>query len=360
MNYKGTTKLETERLILRRFKITDADDMFENYASNDNVTKYMTWETHKDIDATKEYLQSLTKSYSNSKFFDWAIELKSENKVIGSIGAKKPDENLSKIEIGYCIGEKWWNHGIVTEALKEIIRFLFEEVDVNRIEAYHDIRNPASGRVMQKCGMKFEGVLRQAYLFKNGVADVYVYSILKSDIKKTQCSDKIDSNINIRNMTFSDIDTIYNNFKEQNWNKSKKQFEAYYENQKSGKVAVIVATVQNDIAGYLTINPQAKVGPFASKSIPEISDLNVFMKYQKRGIANKLLDFTENLVAKNYSAICLGVGLHSGYGRAQRIYVKRGYMPDGTGVWYSDKKAESYKPYPIDDDLVLYMSKRLK
>lgn len=184
MNYKGTTKLETERLILRRFEITDADDMFENYASSDNVTKYMTWETHKDIDATKEYLQSLTKSYSDSKVFDWAIELKSENKVIGSIGAKKPDENLSKIEIGYCIGEKWWNHGIVTEALKEIIRFLFEEVDVNRIEAYHDIRNPASGRVMQKCGMKFEGVLRQAYLFKNGVADVYVYSILKSDIKK--------------------------------------------------------------------------------------------------------------------------------------------------------------------------------
>lgn len=68
MNYKGTTKLETERLILRRFKITDADDMFENYASNDNVTKYMTWETHKDIDATKEYLQSLTKVIVTAKF----------------------------------------------------------------------------------------------------------------------------------------------------------------------------------------------------------------------------------------------------------------------------------------------------
>ena len=360
MNYKGTTKLETERLILRKFKITDAQDMFDNYASSDNVTKYMTWETHKNIDVTKEYLQSLTESYSDGKVFDWAIKLKSENKVIGSISAKNLNENISKIEIGYCIGEKWWNHGIVTEALKEIIRFLFEEVDINRIEAYHDIRNPASGRVMQKCGMKFEGILRQAYPSKNDVVDVCIYSILKSDIKKTQCSDKIDSNINIRNMTFSDIDTIYNNFKEQNWNKPKKQFESYYENQKSGEVAVIVATVQNDIAGYLTINPQAKIGPFANKNIPEISDLNVFMKYQKKGIANRLLDFAENLVAKNYGTICLGVGLHSGYGQAQRIYVKRGYIPDGTGVWYSDKKAESYKPYPIDDDLVLYMSKKLK
>lgn len=167
-------------------------------------------------------------------------------------------------------------------------------------------------------------------------------------------------NINIRNMAFSDIDVIYNNFKEQNWNKPKEQFEAYYENQKSGKVAVIVAAVQNDIAGYLTINPQAKVRPFENKNIPEISDLNVFMKYQKRGIANKLLDFAENLVAKNYSTICLGVGLHSGYGQAQRIYVKRGYIPDGTGVWYGNKKAIPCEPYPIDDDLVLYMSKKLK
>lgn len=74
MNYKGTAKLETERLILRRFKITDADDMFENYASSDNVTKYMTWETHSNIDVTREYLQSLTKSYSDGKVFDWAKE----------------------------------------------------------------------------------------------------------------------------------------------------------------------------------------------------------------------------------------------------------------------------------------------
>lgn len=177
--------------------------------------------------------------------------------------------------------------------------------------------------------------------------------------RKKQCGDKTDLNINIRSMTFSDIDIICNNFKEQNWNKPKEQFEHYYENQKSGKLKIIVASVDNDIAGYLTIKPQAKVGPFASKNIPEISDLNVFMKYQKRGIANKLLDFTENLVSEKSDTICLGVGLHSGYGQAQRIYVKRGYVPDGTGVWYSDKKSEPYKSYPIDDDLVLYMYKKL-
>lgn len=182
MNYKGTTRLETNRLILRQFKITDAQAVFENYASSDDVTKYTTWETYHDIDAVRNYLSSLIESYKDGKTFNWAIELKNENKVIGSIGAKKLDENVSKIEVGYCIGEKWWNQGIATEALKEIIRFLFEEVGLNRIEAYHDVRNLASGRVMQKCGMKCEGILRQFYPFNGGVSDVYIYSILKDDM----------------------------------------------------------------------------------------------------------------------------------------------------------------------------------
>lgn len=186
MNYKGTVKLETDRLILRRFKITDAKDIFENYASSDEVTRYLTWETHSNIYVTKEYLKNLIESYNDCKTFDWAIELKNENKIIGSIGAKNLDENVSKIEVGYCIGEKWWGYGIVTEAFQEVIRFLFREVGVNRIEAYHNVINLASGRVMQKCGMSFEGVLRQAYPFKNGVADVYIYSILKSDVKFEQ------------------------------------------------------------------------------------------------------------------------------------------------------------------------------
>lgn len=183
MNYKGTIKLETNRLILRKLRIEDAKDVFKNYASSDDVTKYLTWETHSNIYETKNYLQDLIERYKDGKTFDWAIELKSENIVVGSICAKIPNEIISKIEIGYCIGKNWWNQGIVTEALQKVIRFLFEEINVNRIEAYHDVRNLASGRVMQKCGMKFEGVLRQAYKFKNGLADVYIYSILKDDLK---------------------------------------------------------------------------------------------------------------------------------------------------------------------------------
>ena len=100
-------------------------------------------------------------------------------------------------------------------------------------------------------------------------------------------------------------------------------------------------------------------GAFANKKIPEIIDLNVFKKYQNKGIGNKLLDSVENLAKKFGDTVCLGVGLHSGYGNAQKIYTQRGYIPDGSGVWYKDKPAVPYQDYCNDDDLVLYMSKKL-
>lgn len=188
MNYKGTTKLETERLILRRFTIDDANDVFKNYASSDEVTRYITWETHSSISVTKDYLRGLIESYKDGKTFNWAIELKNENQVIGQIGATNPDENVSKIEVGYCIGEKWWGRGIATEALQKVISFLFEEVGVNRIEAYHNAKNLASGKVMQKCGMRLEGILRQSYKYKDGISDECIYGILRDDIKNnTSC-----------------------------------------------------------------------------------------------------------------------------------------------------------------------------
>ena len=169
-----------------------------------------------------------------------------------------------------------------------------------------------------------------------------------------------NGNLLIRSMMFSDINIIFNNFKEQLWNKPKEQFENYYKDQELKKLEVIVANLDNDVAGYLILNTKPKIGPFSNENMPEISDLNVFIKYQKKGIANKLLDVTENLVSKNYDAICLGVGLHSGYGQAQKIYVKRGYIPDGSGVWYNDEKATPYSSYPVDDNLILYMYKKLK
>ena len=112
-------------------------------------------------------------------------------------------------------------------------------------------------------------------------------------------------------------------------------------------------------AGYVLLLPQDAHGPFAGRAIPVISDFNVLEKYQRAGIGSRLLDAAESAAAEIADEVCLGVGLHSGYGPAQRLYVKRGFIPDGSGVWYQDKLPAPYTACVNDDDLVLYLSKKL-
>lgn len=112
-------------------------------------------------------------------------------------------------------------------------------------------------------------------------------------------------------------------------------------------------------AGYINVYPDSKQGAFANQGYPEIVDFGVLVKYRRNGVGSKLMDAAEQ-IAKEYSDfVYLGVGMHNGYGSAQRMYAKRGYIPDGTGVWYGDKVCEQYADCCNDDDLVLYMSKRL-
>lgn len=181
MNHIGTKTLETERLILRKFKDEDASDLFNNWASDSNVTKYLTWPTHENLDTSKYVIGLWLNEYSNSDHYNWCIEIKESGQAIGSISVVSIDENVEAVEIGYCIGKEYWNKGIVTEAFLSIIKFLFEEVDVKRIVAKHDTNNPASGAVMKKCGLKFEGVNRKAGKNNTGICDMAVYSILKEE-----------------------------------------------------------------------------------------------------------------------------------------------------------------------------------
>lgn len=181
MNHIGTKTLETERLILRKFKGEDASDLFNNWANDSNVTKYLTWPTHENLDTSKYVIGLWLNEYSNSDHYNWCIELKEDGQAIGSISVVSIDENVEAVEIGYCIGKEYWDKGIVTEAFLSIIKFLFEEVDVKRIVAKHDTNNPASGAVMKKCGLKFEGVNRKAGKNNTGICDMAVYSILKEE-----------------------------------------------------------------------------------------------------------------------------------------------------------------------------------
>lgn len=178
-----TISIETERLILRQFSTDDANDMFE-WLSSDNVTKHLTFPTYKNIEDVYDRLDYLLDKYKNDDdFYNWCIELKEENKAIGDISCVNINYNINCARIGYCLNEKYWSQGFMSEALEAIINYLLFNQNFNRIESSHSICNPSSGKVMQKCNMQKEGVLRSAAKSNFGITDSVVYSILKSDLK---------------------------------------------------------------------------------------------------------------------------------------------------------------------------------
>ena len=184
MNHKGTQYLDTERLVLRPFTNDDVESSYRNWTSDEKVVKYLRWQVHESIDVTEKVLDCWISDYAYPNKYQWAIVLKDTNEVIGTISTVGMNENIDMVHIGYCIGSRWWNCGYVSEALNEIIRYFFEEVGVKRIEAYHDPFNGASGSVMQKCGMTYEGTLRQADWNSMGIIDACVYSVLATDYFK--------------------------------------------------------------------------------------------------------------------------------------------------------------------------------
>ncbi|WP_308780598.1 GNAT family N-acetyltransferase [uncultured Clostridium sp.] len=182
MKNLGTKTIETERLILRRFKIEDAEAMYKNWASDAEVTKFLTWPPHSSNEVTKNVLQDWINNYEKDDFYQWAIILKENgDEPIGTISVVDKDEEVNMVHIGYCIGTKWWNRGVTSEALMAIIKFFIKEVGVNRVESRHDPNNPNSGKVMMKCGMKYEGTMRQADVNNQGICDYAMYGILANE-----------------------------------------------------------------------------------------------------------------------------------------------------------------------------------
>ena len=181
MTHKGTATIETERLILRHFSPQDAEAAFANWCSDPAVTEFLTWPPHANVQATRGVLESWAASGEKPNFYQWAIVLKEIGQPIGSISVVGSDENVGQLEIGYCIGSKWWHRGITSEAFAAVIAFLFDEVGADRIQARHAVENPRSGSVMKKCGLVYEGTLRQAGRCNRGITDLCIYSILRGE-----------------------------------------------------------------------------------------------------------------------------------------------------------------------------------
>lgn len=181
MHHQGTKALETQRLILRPFTESDAQAVFDNWASDDEVTKYLTWPTHQCVEHSLGYMKYCVQAYQNPATYQWGIELKGTHQLIGSISVVNVIDDIDSVELGWVLGRRWWGMGYMPEAAKAVMDFLFDEVGANRISAGHDKNNPKSGRVMQKLGMKYEGMLRQSARNNQGIVDCCCYAMLRSD-----------------------------------------------------------------------------------------------------------------------------------------------------------------------------------
>ena len=182
MQHKGTVRLETDRLILRRFRLDDSGAAFQNWTSDKRVTEFLRWPAHDTVNTTKKIIQTWVDGYARDDFYQWAIVLKNNgNGPVGTISVVDRNDALNILHIGYCIGSRWWNQGITSEALAAVIRFFFEQVGAGRIDSRHDPRNPGSGKVMENCGLTREGILRRSDWNNQGVCDAVWYAILRED-----------------------------------------------------------------------------------------------------------------------------------------------------------------------------------
>ena len=184
IKHTGTVPLASEGLILRRFQGSDAPAVFHHWASDEEVVKYLNWERHQSLGDSMRYVERCIKSYDDKRYYHWAV-VPTENPQlpIGAIFATEVDDTVAKVHIAYNIGKQWWNRGYTSRAMAMVIRHFFECVHYNRVEARHDPRNPYSGRVMIRCGMKFEGTLRQWEMNNQGVCDASYYAILRDDYR---------------------------------------------------------------------------------------------------------------------------------------------------------------------------------
>ena len=179
-NYLYMPTLETERLRLRKLTMRDAEDIFR-YSRDPEVARHVLWDAHRSIADSRAYLRYMLHKYRTREPASWGIEWKETGRIIGTIGFMWIQTDNASAEIGYSLAREYWNRGIMTEALAAVIRFGFNRMNLNRLEAQHELTNPASGAVMRKCHMQKEGTLRSRLFNKGRYVDVDLYAILRSD-----------------------------------------------------------------------------------------------------------------------------------------------------------------------------------
>lgn len=175
--------LETDRLILRGMRVSDAPDMFE-YARRPSVTEYLTWNPHTTIDETREYLTYVGQRYRTGDFYDWSMVDKETGRMIGTCGFTSFNCPADSAEIGYVLNPAYQGRGLATEAVRRVLQFGFEELNLHRIEAHFIQGNHASRRLMERVGMTFEGFARESMKIKGKYRTIGTCAILRGEFEQ--------------------------------------------------------------------------------------------------------------------------------------------------------------------------------
>ena len=200
--FSNIPTLKTDRLILRKIKESDAEDVFE-YSSDPQVSEFLLWRPHRSLSYTKDYLAYIKNEYRIGKFFDWAITVRSgahKGKMIGTCGFTSFDLHNNSAEVGYVLNRSFWGQEIALEALTKVIEFGFSQLMLHRIEAKFIAENEKSLRVMEKCSMKFEGIRRSSYVVKGEYRDIGICSIISDEYYKEK-----NSLLNLEKKTYPEI-----------------------------------------------------------------------------------------------------------------------------------------------------------
>jgi len=179
--FTNLPRIETERLVLRKMRRSDAKDLFA-YASNPEVTRHTMWNTHRTLRDSEQFLEAIEHRYRDGQVTNWGIEAKSNGKFIGTCGFVYWAPEHQRAEIGYALSADYWNQGLMSEAALAVLRFGFEKMNLNRLEARCNLANIGSERVMQKLGMTYEGVLREQLFIRGRFESLKLYSILRNEV----------------------------------------------------------------------------------------------------------------------------------------------------------------------------------
>ena len=182
LNHRGTDTIKTQRLVLRPYLDGDGDAMYLNWANDEEVCRYLTWAPHKSVLDSRRIVNDWAACYSSECYYHWALTRDGE--LVGDIAVVRWNEQNEEAEIGYCLSRRLWGQGIMTEALRAVSLYLFDSIGFHRVMLRHDRENPASGRVMQKAGFRYEGCMKEAARRRDGTwADLCLYGATRADFQ---------------------------------------------------------------------------------------------------------------------------------------------------------------------------------